>query len=218
MQGQVRQWQGMPERIDPVRILRVHKYRDPAKVRPLIVSAAEKAAAHALDLCRVSAFYVIKPIDCIDSNGLTLKDGTRFASPAFDRHLTGCTHLLAFVVSIGPDLDQEVVRLINDEFEPLDALFLETVGWLTIEASTKNLVRDLKRDFSRLGYGMSLRMGPGYEYALPDTGERVRWDLEEQRELFEMFGTYPLPVTLMSSCAMQPKMSRSGVFGLRPLQ
>lgn len=218
LNGLVREWRGKVERIDTARILRVHKYREITKVKPIIVAAAEKASSHALELCSIAVNYVVKPISCIDPEGLVLADGTRFTNPVFERHLEGCDHLLAFVADIGPNLDQEVIRLINDEFEPLDALLLETTGWLTIEAGTKNFARDLKHDLARHGYGMSLRMGPGYEYALPDSGERVRWNLEEQRELFQMFGNYPLSVTLMDSCAMQPKMSRSGVFGLRPLQ
>lgn len=217
LSGQVLPWHGDVEKVDPTRILRVHKYREHSKVRQMIVDAANKASDDALNLCRITANYTVSTIDFIDSEGITLGDGTRFANPAFERHLAGCDHLMAFVITIGPDLDNRVIHLINDEFEPLDALFLETTGWLTIETATKAFARDMKAALAGLGYGMSMRMGPGYEYALPDTAERVRWNLEEQRELFEMFGKSELPVSLMDSCAMQPKMSRSGVYGLRPL-
>ena len=217
LSGNVQAWSGKAEQVDSTRILRVHKYRDLSKIRKIIVDAAQKASNDALELSTISASYVVKPIDYIDDAGLTLRDGTRFENPVFERHLNGCDHLLAFVITIGPDLDNRVIHLINDEFEPLDALFLETTGWLTIETATKSFSREIKRAFAALGYGMSLRMGPGYEYALPETDKRVRWNLEEQRELFEMFANAELPVTLMTSCAMQPKMSRSGVYGLRPL-
>ncbi|MGI9464588.1 MAG: hypothetical protein ACR2OM_11640, partial [Aestuariivirgaceae bacterium] len=103
---------------------------------------------------------------------------------------------------------------LHDTFEPLDALFLETAGWLTIETATKQLAKHIKGEFSAAGWRMSLRMGPGYQYRHPDGHERVSWDLTEQQQLFAMFGDDPLPVELMSSCAMKPKMSRSGVFGM----
>lgn len=214
--GRAQEWRGAADHVDPTRILRVHKYRDLSKVRQIITDAAKKASDDALALCDISAKYIIKPIDCIDSEGLALKGGPCFSNPAFGRHLHGCDYLLAFVITIGPALDNRVIHLIDDAFEPLDALFLETAGWLTIETATRSFARDVKHTISQFGYGMSVRMGPGYEYALPDTGRRVRWNLEQQRELFEMFGDSELPVTLMESCAMQPKMSRSGVYGLRP--
>jgi len=59
-----------------------------------------------------------------------------------------------------------------------------------------------------------MRMGPGYEYRLRNSDRRVRWELTEQAALFRLFRDAPLPITLMSSCAMQPKMSRSGIYGL----
>ena len=214
--GHVQDWRGTVERVDPARILRVHKYRDQSKVKQTIIDAAQRASEEALTLCEISAKYIVKSIDYIDSDGLTLLDGPRFNNPAFERHLEGCDKLLAFVATIGPALDNRVVHLINDKFEPLDALFLETTGWLTIETATKTIARELKTALSQCDYGLSLRMGPGYEYALPGTNRHVRWNLEEQRELFDLFGNADLPATLMDSCVMQPKMSRSGIYGLRP--
>jgi len=41
--------------------------------------------------------------------------------------------------------------------------------------------------------------------------------LLEQKPLFELFSDTKLPVRLMESCAMYPKKSRSGLYGLRPL-
>jgi hypothetical protein len=46
----------------------------------------------------------------------------------------------------------------------------------------------------------------------------VTWPLEEQPALFGLFGNAELPVSLMSSCAMSPKLSRSGLYGIRPLR
>jgi hypothetical protein len=57
-------------------------------------------------------------------------------------------------------------------------------------------------------------MGPGYAYRVGSL--QVDWPLEDQRELFTLLEGGPLPVTLMSSCAMFPKLSRSGLFGVAP--
>ena len=62
---------------------------------------------------------------------------------------------------------------------------------------------------------MSIRMGPGYTYRHGDV--EVGWPLEEQKTLFEVFDGIDLPVHVMDSCAMTPKMSRTGIYGLSPV-
>ena len=94
----------------------------------------------------------------------------------------------------------------------LVAIIVESV--LTIEAATRELAAELRSGASQDGWRMSLRMGPGDEYRLPNGDGRVRWELTEQAALFQLFEGTALPVELLSSCAMKPKMSRSGVLGL----
>lgn len=182
----------------------------------MIRDAAGVAVQSAIRLARPDARYVVVPIKSLRNGDLELENQIRFHCPAFDKLLDGCDMLLAFVITIGPALDDTVVSLVHDTFEPLDALFLETAGWLTIEAATKQLASHLKGEFSADGWRFSVRMGPGYEYRDPNSERRVSWDLTEQQQLFKLFAGNPLPIELMSSSAMQPKMSRSGVFGLYP--
>lgn len=214
--GRIESWGCPPPPVDPARILRIHKYRDLSAVRPVIHEAAERAVAEAAKLSRPVSLYTIRKIESLSDGRLVLDQGVEFSCDAFDRYLSGADHLLSFVMTIGPSLDQRVLSLVNDTFEPLDALFLETAGWLTIESATKSLAAYLKQEMSRLGYRLSLRMGPGYQYPDSSAEGRIFWDLWQQRELFSLFDGAELPITLMESCAMSPKMSRSGVFGLVP--
>lgn len=216
LSGQVRDWSCPPPPIDSARLLRIHKYTDPSKVRPIIVEAAETAIQRAADLSAPTASYVVVEIESLKDGDLRLAGGVGFSCPAFEEHLADCERLVAFVMTLGPDLDAKTISLIEDEFEPLDALFLETAGWLTIESATRKFAAHLRGEAGREGWRMSLRMGPGYDYRLSNGGGRVRWDLTQQEALFRLFGDTVLPVELMSSCAMLPKMSRSGVFGLSP--
>lgn len=212
--GEVWSWRCKPPEIGTARLLRIHKYTDPSKVRPIIVEAAEKALAEAAVLSAPTAHCVVVDIESLVDGELRLAGGVQFSCAAFDERLVDCDRLLAFVMTLGPELDAKVLSLVEDVFEPLDALFLETAGWLTIEAATRQMVAELRTELARSGRRMSLRMGPGYEYRLSNGGGRVRWDLTEQESLFRLFNGHDLPVELMSSCAMKPKMSRSGVFGL----
>ena len=218
LDGRVHRWSCAAPKIDATRVLRVHKYTDPEKVRPVIRQAAEDAVEAATHLSAPEARYVTAPIKSLRDGVLTLANGLQFTCPAFDDHLRGCTTFLAFLITLGPKLDDRVISLIHDTFEPLDALFLETTGWLTIEAATRQLVQELKTEANTAGWRLSLRMGPGYDYRGASDDKRVSWDLYEQRELFSLFEGQKLPIELMESCAMKPKMSRSGVYGLYPEQ
>ncbi len=214
---QVQDWNCEIVAVDPSLILRVHKYRDIKKVRKAIVRAAELASKSAASLSRICGKYIVKRIDGVETGRLTMASGGAFHCAAFDRHMRGCAYLLVFVITLGPRLDRHVAQqLIEDNFVPLDALFLETAGWLSIESATRTFARQMKRELIKHQFGVSLRMGPGYDYSIPGRDDRARWKLEEQRTLFDLFGNTELPVSLMASCAMIPKMSRSGVFGLRP--
>lgn len=208
-------WSGDAPVVDPKRILRVHRYTDPEKVRPKIVEAADRAADKVLTLAKPVASYRCVAIEECRGETLTLHGGTTFHCPAFERLLGGSSHVVAFVLTLGPSLDQYVIDLM-EEFEPLDALFMEAAGWLGIESSTRRLAADVGEEYASSGLAITHRMGPGYDYRTDDreTDERVQWPLEEQAILFNLFEDASLPVELMASAAMKPKMSRSGLFGL----
>ena len=212
--GQVRNWSCAPPAIDVARLLRIHKYTNPSKVRPAIVEAAERAIREAAALSEPTASYTVAGIESLKNGEMLLTGGIGFNCPAFDEHLAECERLIAFLITLGPRLDAKSLSLVEDVFEPLDALFLETAGWLTIEAATRKLAAELRAEAAHDGWRMSLRMGPGYEYRQHNGRPRVRWDLTQQTALFRLFEESPVPVELLSSCAMVPKMSRSGVFGL----
>ncbi len=207
-------WSGAAPAVDPNRILRVHRYSDPEKVRPKIVEAAHQAADQIKSLASPVAAYRRVGIDACEGETLRLLDGTEFHCAAFGRLLRDCSDVVVFVLTLGPKLDEHVIDLM-EEFEPLDALFMEAAGWLGIESSTRRLAADIGAKLSDEGLALSQRMGPGYSYRqdLRAGDERVGWPLEEQAQLFGLFANADLPVELMSSSAMKPKMSRSGLFG-----
>ena len=212
-----RVWTGPARTIDPTHILRVHRYQDPEKVRPQIRDAADRISQVVVGLAKPVATYLSVPIAACDDGILTLRDGTKFHCPAFDRLLNGATEIVAFVMTLGPEVDARVVSLM-DEFEPLDALFVEAAGWLTIEAATRDLGAHLRAELAPTGLSVAHRMGPGYSYRATarESEERVGWPLEEQAQLFGLFADADLEVELLPSAAMMPKMSRSGIFGVVP--
>lgn len=195
------------------RLLRLHGYRDLSKVRPVIVATAEDISRRVEGLAVPVVHYKRLKIKHCDAHGLTLENGSFFDNVVFEKYLEGAIEIVVFTMTLGPGLDQESQKLV-EKFEPLEALFLETGGWLGIEWATKQFGDGLRVLARQNGTRVSCRMGPGYSYSI--NGEKVRWSLEDQKPLFDVFDGEYLPIELLESCAMLPKMSRSGFFGIAP--
>ena len=59
------------------------------------------------------------------------------------------------------------------------------------------------------------RMAPGYSYPSKILKKKIMWELKEQENLFNLFKNMNISVSLSESFTMIPRMSRSGVFGLK---
>ena len=196
------------------RILRIQGYNDPARVRPAIVRAAQAMAELACAKSAPAVAYRDVPIASLAQDTLELRGGVRLHCLAFERQLQGCSAVCAFVLTLGPAISDEVVRL-TDAGDLLEAVLLETAGWLCIEEATRHFKSHVREQALVRGERITSRMGPGYSYKV---GSRTgAWRLEEQSELFKALGDAALPVRLLPSGAMTPKMSRSGLYGLAPL-
>ena len=195
-------------------ILRIQGYSDPVRVRPAIRHSAVSMAVLATELSSPQVAWRRMPIHSLRGDVLELDGGVRFHCDAFARILKGCTEVALVVLTIGPRLDARVAELAKAG-ELLDALLLESAGWLSIEDATRQFRAMLRKQVNVSGRRITSRMGPGYSYKL-DT-RRCTWPLDEQIRLFGLLDGATLPVTVIESCAMQPKMSRSGLYGIAPL-
>ncbi len=201
------------EKLDAAKILRIHRYRDIEAVRKDVREAAERHALEALDLLDIQIFYQRQKVIDLTADRLLIGKGTEFHCPAFEGILQESEEVVLFLLSTGVDLDSRVQNYLAN-FEVLEALFLETAGWLAIEAATRKFAFHLRKEISPDGFGLTARMGPGYSYKID--GEKTSWDLLEQHLLFEQFEGHSLPIKLLDSCAIWPKLSRSGMYGLVP--
>lgn len=213
--SEVRAWRGEAPSIPTDRILRLQGYPDVTRVRPRVRAIADAMAAEAARLTDPEARHLRVAIAARGAGRLELADGTVFRCSGFDRLMREAIHVAAFVLTLGSDLDRGVADRMAGS-EPVEALFLEAAGWLAIEQATRAFSRDLRAEATDDGLGVTFRMAPGYAYRAAHGDAREMWPLEEQGLLFGLFGDAELPVSLMDSGAMLPKMSRSGIFGLAP--
>jgi hypothetical protein len=93
-------------------------------------------------------------------------------------------------------------------------VLLEAAGWVAVEEITRQFTERLAHDVNEEGLACSRRLAPGYTFRIGS--RKVGWPLEQQKLFFTLFDGTRLPVELLDSCAMTPKMSRTGLFGLRP--
>jgi hypothetical protein len=203
-----------PPALVPERILRIQGYSDPERVRAAIRDAAAQMTAVAASLCQAQVAYRSVEITAMDDQGVCVHNGVRLSSQAFAHRLEGCHHLVAFVLSCGEVLSQKVIDL-ADAGDLLEAVLLESAGWLCIEDATRQFKHWLREQLEVQGCRITSRMGPGYTYQVD--GQEVTWPLEDHPNLFTLFEGAHLPVQLMASCAMKPKLSRSGLYGVGPL-
>ena len=194
------------------RILRIQGYRDMGRVRKPIRRAADKAAAIAREIVEGEVGFRRVAIAVCRGSCLELECGERFECGAFERFLAECDSVVVFAMTAGPAIDRRIDELLAAD-DPVVALLLDTAGWLAVESITRQFAERLKEDCVPAGLRLTRRMGPGYTYRVGR--ETAQWGLEEQGGLFRVLGGDTSPVTVLESGAMLPKMSRSGLYGLR---
>ena len=196
------------------KVLRMLGYTDMERVRSEVRSISEEVVAQVEDVIRPIVYFKHKAIKSCSDGVLEIEDGIVLNCEAFQRYMDGCDKVVALVLTLGQSIDElENKFLAKDQL--LEMVILEMAGWLAIEQATKQFTIYL-RDKEKPGrHRLSRRMAPGYGYKID--GKKCTWPLEEQPKIFEFFEPGCLPVQLLeNSCAMTPKMSRSGLFGLQP--
>jgi len=198
-------------RVDQV--LRMLGYSDMKRVRPDIRSICEEVVSQVENVVRPVVYSKHKAIKSCADGVLNIEDGITLHCRAFQRYMDGCNEAVALVLTLGQSIDDlEAEYSANEKL--LEMVILETSGWLAIEQATRQFAIHL-RDREKPGRRrLSRRMAPGYGYKID--GKKCDWSLEEQPKIFEFFEPGSLPVQLLDSCAMTPKMSRTGLIGLRP--
>jgi len=188
------------------KVLRIQGYRDLSAVRKDVRQIATTMTARATNLSAPIAIFRKVSIESCDQDSLRLGTGTSFNYSGFEPLLRNCDHVIPFILTLGGKIDEESLQL-QEKGDIVEALFLETAGWIGIEQASRELAIYLQKKLKKDGLCLTRRFGPGYN----------EWNLLEQKSLFELFSDTDFPVELLESCAMLPKKSRSGLYGVRPL-
>lgn len=194
------------------RVLRIQGYTDPTRVRRNVRAAVDGAidTTHA-NLTPAVAWRRVA-IESLTDTELVLAGKLRFECRAFRRFLEGADSVVSMVTTIGDSFDTAMQHALDTD-DLLEAVLMQSAGWLAVEAITREFTRALRDSAVANGQALTRRMSPGYQYQIGD--QQIMWELEQQETLFRTFGDSPIAVRLLESSAMLPKMSRSGLIGLR---
>ena len=133
-----------PERlaIDPWTVLRLARYRRRDDAPAPVWDATRAMAALAGELAAPAAGLRLVRVAAVVSTQVCLAEGPCFSGHAVARHLSGARRAVAFVLTLGPALEAEIVAL-GERQELLEAYLLDLAGWASIEAAVRVLRRDL---------------------------------------------------------------------------
>jgi len=194
------------EGIDPDTILRIHGYKTPDKVKTVIREMARKMLDEGMSIFEPLIYYRKIKIQSVEGAFLRLETGqTCLENPEFEITLSECTHIVVFLLTLGQGPDQKSVALLQND-DLLEAVFLETASWLAIERATRFFTQQLRSILSNHNCRITRRLAPGYK----------EWPLTDQKKIFKLFEEQDMVIRLLDGDCMQPKMSRSGLFGIAP--
>lgn len=126
-------------------------------------------------------------------------DNVTFASRVLRMNLDKVERVFAYVATCGIEADR--IEVANDNY--LKRFWLDTIKAALLGFSIDHLNRLLDRKYK---LGKTARMNPG-------SGDANVWPIEQQRELFSLFGAVEnlIGVRLTDSCLMVPNKSVSGI-------
>ncbi len=121
------------------------------------------------------------------------------------KHLQAGEYAVVFFLTVGC-VRERLKELSEDDL--LKAYLLHSIATTAVHANLRLLQQILQEKASQLGYRLGRRFAPGYR----------RWDLREQKKLFEMTRANGIGLTLSSSFSLLPEYSISGVYNMTKQQ
>ncbi len=181
--------------------MKKHAGIDLAAIPAKYGDSVDKAKAYMADKISVAAVYQIFRIGSADSDRITLEDGTVFTGTMVPRICNGAEYIACFVATLPTFND------IRDTMgDIMEDYFLDVWGTVYAECGTSMVERSLKE----------LLSGSGYRAASPWNPGQHRFELCNQRPLFELLQPEDIGCVLDKHMRMIPFKSTSGIIPIIP--
>jgi hypothetical protein len=136
------------------------------------------------------------------SFSILLKGSISFSGKGIHRLLTQSRYAAVFMLTVGDKIDAEMVKLSQDDFA--EAFFLDGIATTMTHGVLQLLEAELLKEANFLGCRLGRRFAPGY----------ARWELTEQKKLFQFLKAEEIGINLSDTYFMLPQKSISGVYSL----
>lgn len=158
--------------------------------------SVEKSRAYMADKINIAAVYQIFRISSVDEDGITLENGTRFTGAMVNRICSGADYIACFVATL-PSFND-----IRDSMgDIMEDYFLDVWGTVYAECGTSMVENSLRETLAGSGYRAAASWNPGQH----------RFDLSNQRPLFELLKPEDIGCVLDRHMRMIPFKSTSGI-------
>ena len=158
----------------------------------------DELVAQAQEIGRPKALYKVAYIDGKDADSVTM-DGVTFTSVVMRKNLEDVNRVFPYVTTCG----REVLGIEYDNDDLLKKYWLSVIRMDLLRISQRYLLKEIEKNYQMENLSS---MNPG-------SGEMSIWPIEQQQELFSVFGDVQgmIGVELKPSCMMVPDMSVSGI-------
>lgn len=136
------------------------------------------------------------------SFSILLEGSMSFSGRGIHRLLTQSRYAAVFMLTVGDKIDAEMVKLSQDDFA--EAFFLDGIATTMTHGMLQLLETELLKEAKSLGCKLGRRFAPGY----------ARWELTEQKKLFQFLKAEEIGIRLSDTYFMLPQKSISGVYSL----
>jgi len=189
--------------IDRQRVLSDIGYAADFEPSARMVSLVSDYIENAHQFISPSFSYVVRDVELVKKNSVTIEYGVRFKSEVIARLLEKADKVAIFVLTIGRYLEDAAAQLAQDGLV-LQSAVLDAVGSDAAERLADSVESQISEVAHNQGLTISRRFSPGY----------CDWNVNQQKMLFRAMKGDWAGVILTDGHLMIPRKSISGIIGI----
>lgn len=166
----------------------------------MIRLAMDECMRKARSLTNTKYTFTEKKVTALKDNFIEIEGGIRFYTKKTTAYIKDASHVVLFLATIGPELENEASSL-TEGLDPLKGYLLDRIGSFAVESLADNLEKRLRKDYSLRKKSVSSRFSPGY----------CDWPIDDQFKMVKALDFSKAGVTLTEGCMMVPKKSISAI-------
>ncbi len=164
-----------------------------------------EACEEALIFLQTRGIWKIYDYDC-EKKIVLSEPNFKIFGDSIAKHLNGCEKVICMAVTVGEKIEEEVNRKFQSG-EYLSSILIDAAATAAVEQAADSLEKTVALEMAKDGYKMRWRYSPGY-------GD---WDLNQQKNFFEIIGAEEIGMSLSAAMMLIPRKSVTAIIGLEKI-